>query len=267
MAATTQATIGRARIGTARPAFSAAAREGDRQAAGVEEILDSLVEGDAGPLAEIHPEFGQRLPVSHADEFAHTGLRTGVLAAHRELSDALVEQRADLRGDYQPRQLILLRATRQPSLTVPTTISSGTNTPSRNTSLNNASPVISRSGRIRMPGELISIRKEVIPLCFGASGSVRARHTPHCALCADDVHTFWPVNSQPPSTRTALVRRDARSEPASGSENSGHQKSSPRNVPGTKRSTCSGVPCSRMVDAAHQPMTRSGRATSADASS
>ena len=31
-----------------------------------------------------------------------------------------------------------------------------------------------------------------MPLCFGRSGSVRARHTPQCALCAADVHTFWP---------------------------------------------------------------------------
>ena len=158
----------------------------------------------------------------------------------------------------------VVRASRQPSFTVPTTISSGTNTPSRKTSLNNAWPVISRSGRIKIPGELMSIRKYVIPLCFGASGSVRARQTPNCALCAEDVHTFCPVSSQPPSTRTALVRSDARSEPASGSENSWHQKISPLSVAGTNRSTCSGVPCSRMVGAAHQPITRSGRSTPAD---
>ena len=62
-----------------------------------------------------------------------------------------------------------------------------------------------------------------MPLCFGASGSVRARHTPHCALCAADVHTFCPVSFQPPSARTAFVRSDARSEPAPGSLNSWHQ--------------------------------------------
>ena len=104
-----------------------------------------------------------------------------------------------------------------------------------------------------------------MPLCFGASGSVRARHTPHRALCAADVHTFCPVSDQPPSTRTALVRSDARSEPAPGSENSWHQRNSPRMVAGTKRSICSGVPCSRMVGAAHQPITRSGRSTPAAA--
>ena len=66
-----------------------------------------------------------------------------------------------------------------------------------------------------------------MPLCFGASGSVRARQTPHCAQFARDVHTFWPVSFQPPSTLTAFMRSDARSEPAPGSLNSWHQKSSP----------------------------------------
>ena len=33
------------------------------------------------------------------------------------------------------------------------------------------------------------------------------------------------------------------------------------------RSICSGVPCSRMVGAAHQPITKSGRTTPAAASS
>ena len=98
-----------------------------------------------------------------------------------------------------------------------------------------------------------------MPLCFGASGSVRARHTPQCARCAADVHTFCPVSFQPPSARTAFMRSDARSEPAPGSENSWHQIISPRSVGGTNRSICSGVPCSRIVGAAHQPMTRSGR--------
>ena len=53
------------------------------------------------------------------------------------------------------------------------------------------------------------------------------------APCAPrDVHTFWPVSSQPPSARTALVRSDARSEPAPGSLNSWHQMISPRSVGG-----------------------------------
>ena len=45
-----------------------------------------------------------------------------------------------------------------------------------------------------------------MPLCCGASGSVRARQMPQSARSATDVHTFWPVSFQPPSTRSAFVR-------------------------------------------------------------
>ncbi len=112
-----------------------------------------------------------------------------------------------------------------------------------------------------MPGVFMSTRKYVMPLCLGASGSVRARHTPHAALCAADVHTFWPVSFQPPSARTAFVRSAARSDPAPGSLNSWHQMKSPRSVAGTNCSICSGLPCSRIVGTAHHPITRSGRTT------
>ena len=44
--------------------------------------------------------------------------------------------------------------------------------------------MISRSGRMSMPGDFMSTRKYVMPLCFGASGSVRARQTPQSAQCA-----------------------------------------------------------------------------------
>ncbi len=111
-----------------------------------------------------------------------------------------------------------------------------------------------------------------MPLCFGASASVRARHTPQAALCAADVHTFCPVSFQPgfptaESARTAFVRSDAKSEPAPGSLNSWHQMNSPRSVAGTNFSICSWLPCSRIVGAAHHPITRSGRTTPADSSS
>ena len=69
-----------------------------------------------------------------------------------------------------------------------------------------------------------------MPLCLGASGSVRARQTPHCAQSARDVHTFCPVSFQPPSARTAFMRSEARSDPAPGSLNSWHQNTSPRSV-------------------------------------
>ena len=62
------------------------------------------------------------------------------------------------------------------------------------------------------------------------------------ASAARDVQTFCPVSRQPPSARTARVRSEARSDPASGSENSWHQEISPRKVGQTKRSRCSSVP-------------------------
>jgi len=65
-------------------------------------------------------------------------------------------------------------AIRQPSPGAPSTQSSGSATASRKTSLNMVRPVISRSGRMSMPGACMSSRKYVMPWCF-RSGSVRAR--------------------------------------------------------------------------------------------
>ncbi|WBL36803.1 hypothetical protein O0235_04380 [Tepidiforma flava] len=49
--------------------------------------------------------------------------------------------------------------TYQPRFTSPTTMSAGTRTSSKNTSLNPACPVIWTSGRTVMPGSVISTRK------------------------------------------------------------------------------------------------------------
>ena len=106
-----------------------------------------------------------------------------------------------------------------------------------------------------------------MPLCCGASGSVRARQMPQSARSATEVHTFWPVSLQPPSTRSALVRSEARSEPEPGSENSWHHTSSPRSDGSTNRSRCASLPCSRIVGSAQPAITMSGRATPARASS
>ena len=95
----------------------------------------------------------------------------------------------------------VVRAHAQPSVGPPTTQSSGTNTSSRNISLNRAMPVSSRSGRTSMPGVAMSTRKQPMPSCLGASGSVRARQMAQSASSAMVVHTFWPVIDQPPSTR------------------------------------------------------------------
>ncbi len=106
-----------------------------------------------------------------------------------------------------------------------------------------------------------------MPRCLGASGFVRARQMPQSARSATEFHTFWPVSRQPPSTFTARVRSEARSEPAPGSENSWHHTRSPSSDGVTNRSRCSSVPCSRMVGSAQPAMTMSGRVRPARASS
>ena len=64
-------------------------------------------------------------------------------------------------------------ATRQPSFSSPTTLSTGMRTSSRNISLNSLIPVRVCIGRTSMPGESIGMTIQVMPRCLGASGSVR----------------------------------------------------------------------------------------------
>ena len=61
-----------------------------------------------------------------------------------------------------------------------------------------------------------------MPARLGTSGSVRARHTARSATCAQVVHTFWPVSTQPSPSRSARVASEARSDPAPGSLKSWH---------------------------------------------
>ena len=65
---------------------------------------------------------------------------------------------------------------------------------------------------------------------------------PNSAWCAPDDHTFCPFTIQSSPSRTAVVRSDARSEPASGSLKSWHQISSPRRSGRSHRVFCSSVP-------------------------
>ena len=65
----------------------------------------------------------------------------------------------------------------------------------------------------------------------------------HQSACwAPEVHTFWPFTTKSSPSRTAAVRSDARSLPASGSLMPSPKVSSPRRQGTAKRSTCSGVP-------------------------
>ena len=65
-----------------------------------------------------------------------------------------------------------------------------------------------------------------MPLCLGTSGLVRASRIPKSATWAKEFHTFCPLTTNSSPSRTARVRRLARSDPALGSENSWHQTSS-----------------------------------------
>jgi hypothetical protein len=57
-----------------------------------------------------------------------------------------------------------------------------------------------------------------MPLCFGASGSVRTAIQLWVAMCAMVFHIFWPLTTHSSPSSSACVRSDARSVPASGSE-------------------------------------------------
>ncbi len=57
--------------------------------------------------------------------------------------------------------------TRQPSFTPPRTLAAGIRTSVRKVSLNEAPPVICRSGRTSIPGVFMSTMKKVIPRCLG----------------------------------------------------------------------------------------------------
>ena len=77
---------------------------------------------------------------------------------------------------------------------------------------------------------------------MGASWSVRATSMHHFDLCANVVHTFWPVTTHSPLLLTAFVLSEARSEPDSGSEKPWHQISSPVRIGRSQRSFCSSLP-------------------------
>ena len=89
----------------------------------------------------------------------------------------------------------------QPPLSGPTRFSFGTRTSVKNTSLKSqkSGSVSSGNGRRSTPGVVMSMISALMPLCFGASGSVRTKHRHQSAWCAPDVHTFWPftTNSSP----------------------------------------------------------------------
>ena len=109
-------------------------------------------------------------------------------------------------------------ATAQPLFTPPTTFSFGQTASVKNTSLNSESPEIILIGRTSTPGWRMSTSRNVMPLCLGASGSVRTSRKMWSARCPADVQIFWPLITHWSPSSTARQPRLPRSEPAFGSE-------------------------------------------------
>ena len=104
-----------------------------------------------------------------------------------------------------------------PPVGAPTRQSSGTNTSVRNTSLNmlGAGQLAQRT-HVDALGAACRRRSSRCPRGGARRGRCGPGRCPRSALAAIDVHTFCPVSSQPPSTRTALVVSEARSRPGAG---------------------------------------------------
>ena len=92
--------------------------------------------------------------------------------------------------------------------------------------------MICLSGFTVTPGLCMSSRKYVMPLCFSALGSVRARSIIQSDWWASDVHTFWPLTTNWSPAFSARVWSEARSDPEFGSEYPWHQISSHESILG-----------------------------------
>ncbi len=108
-------------------------------------------------------------------------------------------------------------------------------------------PEISLIGFTVTPGWSMGRTTKLIPSCFGASGSVRTSANIQFAYCAPLVQIFCPLMINWSPSKTALVCRPARSEPAPGSEYPWHHWASPETILGMCRALCSSVPSSRIV--------------------
>ena len=69
-----------------------------------------------------------------------------------------------------------------------------------------------------MPGVSSGTSRIEMPRCFGASGLVRHASQTCVVRWASDVQILLPLMTYVSPSRTARVRSDARSDPASGSE-------------------------------------------------
>ncbi len=107
-----------------------------------------------------------------------------------------------------------------------------------------------------------------MPFCgLSALGSVRTRVKIQSPNCPSVVHVFCPLTTYSSPSRTAVVRRDARSEPASGSEKPCDHQISQLFVFGRKRSLSSCEPNAAMTGPTMLVLNASGIGTPARCSS
>ena len=97
-------------------------------------------------------------------------------------------------------------------------------------------------GRTVTPGLVMSMSRKEMPCCFFAAGSVRTRQKIQSAYWANVVQVFCPLTTYSSPSRTAEVFSEARSLPASGSENPWHHQMSRFAVGGRNRFFCSSLP-------------------------
>ena len=119
-------------------------------------------------------------------------------------------------------------ANAQPSPSLPIRRSPPTRTPSKSTSPSSSRPDIVRISRTSTPGVSWSTSIIESPRCHDSGVPVRRSTTQRDETVACDVQTLCPSTIQSSPSRTAFVRSEARSLPASGSEKPWHQRSAPR---------------------------------------
>ena len=111
---------------------------------------------------------------------------------------------------------------------------------------------MSANGRRTRPGVSVSTISAEMPLCLGASGSVRTKASSTSASWAPEVQTFWPLTMNRSPSSTALVDRPARSLPAPGSLMPSAAVLSARMIGTAHRRFCSSVP-KVMIEALTMP--------------
>ena len=150
-----------------------------------------------------------------------------------------------------------------PLFSSPTRLSTGTSTLSKKTSLTSWPPSMSWIGRTVTPGDFMSMRRNEIPACFFTFASVRTSMKIQSPYWPSVVHVFCPLTMYLSPDLTAEVAREARSDPALGSENPCDHQMSMFAVAGRNRSLSSCEPKFAMTGPTMETLKGSGEGTQA----